>query len=41
MAGKKKKKEKKKKKNRNAVPACVFLRKSFRNGVPSQKYPCL
>jgi hypothetical protein len=24
---------------RNAIPACILLRKSFRNGVPSQKYP--
>jgi hypothetical protein len=23
----------------NAVSACVFLRKIFQNGVPSQKYP--
>jgi hypothetical protein len=30
-----------KKKFRDTVAACALLRKNFRNGFPSQKYPWL
>jgi hypothetical protein len=28
-----------KKRFQNAIPACILLRKNFKNDIPSQKYP--